>query len=130
MKNPKVIIAVIVVIIVILFIFKSVANNKSMAPSADNVSPIEKPTLVPVTPTTAPAVTQSKYSVELKAKVRSEFINTCHTKGKYSLAVCTCGADYLSANYSESDLAKMYLDYHTNNVVPKALEIAADKCSK
>jgi hypothetical protein len=120
MKNTKVIIIVIVavVIVFVFFTLKPTADNKPVT--------VQAPTPVPVIPTASP----SPYSAEIKAKIRSEFINTCHTKGRYSLAVCTCGADYLSANYSESDLAKMYLDYHATNVVPKALEVAADKCTE
>jgi hypothetical protein len=120
MKNTKTIVVAIVAVIILfaVFIFRPADDNKQVAPS--------EPTVTPVTST----ITPSKYSADLKAKVRSEFINTCHTKGKYSVEVCTCGADYLSANYSETDLAKMYLDYHQNNITPKALEIAAEKCTK
>jgi hypothetical protein len=117
-----IIIAVIILLVVVLF------KPKNRQP--EKIDQIPTPTLSMETPVLMTPTDSSKYSPELKAKVRSEFINTCHTKGKYTVAVCTCGADYLSANYSESDLAKMYLQYHTSNVVPKALEIAAEKCSK
>jgi len=126
MKNTKVIaVAIVVIIVIAILVLIPATKNKSVSPSSV-VNSGQKPTTAPITAT----VTSSGYSPELKAKVRTEFINTCHTKGNYSIAVCTCGADYLASNYSESDLAKMYLQYHTTNVVPKALEIAADKCTK
>jgi hypothetical protein len=121
------IITTIAVVIVAVFIFKFTVNNKPTSQIQVTTQPTPTPV---VNPTQMPTTTSSQYSDSLKAKVRSEFINTCHTKAKYSVAVCTCGADYLSANYSESDLAKMYLEYHNSNVVPKALEAAEKNCSQ
>jgi hypothetical protein len=123
MKKSYLVVVITVVAILLVIVFFKSDNKKSEKTEQVPTQVIE--TVVPPTLTTSP-----KYSPELKAKVRSEFIDNCHTKGKYTIAVCTCGADYLSANYSESDLAKMYLQYHTSNVVPNALEIAAEKCSK
>jgi hypothetical protein len=78
------------------------------------------------TSTSTPMVTE--YPEELKAKVRSEFISNCEGKGNYTATECNCAADYLAQNYSESDLAKIYIQYRTSSETPAALEAARNAC--
>jgi uncharacterized protein (UPF0333 family) len=123
MKNLKlgIIVLVIVIFIGITFGFtkKSKSTNQnSIVGTTENISI----TLTPI-PT-------SQYSDEIKMKVRSDFINTCHTQGKYEISECNCAADYLSTKYSDIDLAKMYVEYHKTKKVPSALEEAANVCVK
>jgi hypothetical protein len=83
-------------------------------------------------PTPIPTYTPSPtgYSAELKAKVRSEFIGNCQTKGHYSVTECNCAADYLAKNYTESELAKIYIQYRTSSQVSAALDAASKVCLK
>ena len=89
------------------------------------ISPTQIPTTSPIQPSSTP----SKYSDALKAKVRSEFINTCNTTGHYAVSVCTCAADSLSKNYSETELAEMFIQYHTSNKIPSAITASINTCS-
>jgi hypothetical protein len=123
MKNIKLGIIIIVIIIGIGVFFQLTNKSKST-----NQNPIINPPTETISPTVTPTPS-SQYSDEIRAKVRSDFINSCHTKAKYSITVCNCAADYLSKNYSDEALAKMYLEYHTSNIVPKDLETAADVCN-
>jgi hypothetical protein len=133
MKNSKLIIIILFAVIVVIgIIFQFTSKPKSTGQNQTTAQPTETPTVnptqVPQNVSAKPTI-PSQYSDALKAKIRSEFINTCHTLGKYTITACNCGADYLSANYSEDQLAKMYLDYHTTNIVPNALQKAADVCA-
>jgi hypothetical protein len=122
MKNLKLVIIIILVIIVIGIFLQFTKKPKDTNQNPAITPPVE--TLVP-TVTSTPS---SQYSDEVRAKVRSEFINNCHTQGKYEISDCTCAADYLSKNYSDADLAKMYLEYHSSKKIPSAIETAANKC--
>jgi hypothetical protein len=123
MKNTKVGLMLVVVIVLIIGIMFLVGNNhKAKFPSQTSFfSSTPAPTS-----TTKPAV--SKYSAEVKAKVRSEFISNCETKGHYSAAECNCAANYLAKNYTESELAKIYVQYRNSSEVPAALEAASKAC--
>jgi hypothetical protein len=124
MKNLKLGIIGILIIIVIGVLFRFMGKEKSI-----NQNPTTTETTEKVSLTLTPVPT-SQYSDEVKAKVRNDFINTCHTQGKYEISECNCAADYLSKNYSEADLAKMYLEYHNTKKAPSALEKAAEVCVK
>lgn len=123
--------------IVVIGLFVGLATNSTKRPvpvsktgiTSNETTETTQPIKATVTPE-KPTPTPSKYSEELKAKVRSNFISTCNSKGHYGIPVCTCGADYLSKNYSESDLAEMYLQYHSTNQPPAALQKALDFCTK
>jgi hypothetical protein len=123
MKNTKVGLTIVVVIILIIGIMFLAGNNhKAKFPSQTSVF---SSTPVPTTKATSAA---SKYSAQLKAKVRSEFISNCETKGHYSAAECNCAADYLAKNYTESELASIYVQYRNSSQVPAALEAASKVC--
>jgi hypothetical protein len=123
MKNTKVglmLAAVVVLIIGVLFFVNN--NRKAKFPSQTSVfSSTPTPVL-----TSKPV---SKYSTELKAKVRNEFISNCKTKGHYSAIECNCAADYLAKNYTEEELAKVYVQYRTSSQIPAALDAASKACA-
>jgi hypothetical protein len=123
MKSSKlgvIIIAVVVVVAGSIFLF---AHDKN---PVTTVTPTQRQEASPtnVVPTT------SKYSAELKAKVRSEFINDCNTKSHAGVQVCTCAADYLAKNYSETQLAEFYVQYRVSSQIPDAIKIAVSNCSE
>lgn len=124
MKKLTLALIVITIVIAISTFFKFFRQLKF---SDQNPLITPTPEMISITMTPVPT---SPYSDEVKAKVRSDFINTCHTQAKYDISVCTCAADYLSKNYSDTDLAKMYLQYHTTKKIPSALEAAANFCLK
>jgi hypothetical protein len=123
MKNTKVGLMLAVIVVLVIGAIVLVGNNrKAKFPSQISVFS-STPTLKP---TTKPAA--SKYSAEIKAKVRNEFISNCETKGHYSATECNCAADYLAKNYTESELAKIYVQYKNSSEVPAALEAASKAC--
>jgi hypothetical protein len=124
------------VMVTILFIGIMVAlGNKPK--TVNPVTLITTPTQAPAAnvsnaPTIKPTVmitSAPRYSEAVKAQVRSEFIKNCTTKGHYSVSECNCAADYLAANYAETELAKIYVQYHSTSQVPNAL-VAAEKACK
>jgi hypothetical protein len=119
MKNIKLSLILTVAIFLIIGIIFFVSNRKASSP---NQALIFNPT-----PTSVPV---SKYSAELKARVREEFISNCQTKGHYSATECDCAANYLAKNYSEDELAKIYIQYRSSSQVPAALESARTACLK
>jgi hypothetical protein len=123
MKNNKAGLILIVIIIVIIGIMFLIDNNhKNKFPSQTSVF-----SSTPA-PTSTNKPTASKYSAAVKAKVRNEFISNCQTKGHYSAIECNCAADYLAKNYTESELANIYLQYRNSSQVPAALEAASKAC--
>ena len=95
---------------------------------------VSEPSQTPVAsqteePSAEPSSSPAGYSASVKAKVRGEFIASCKTKGHYTSVVCDCAADYLAKNYSEAELGKIYVQYHTSDVVPAELEAARDACT-
>jgi len=131
MKNTKVILTLAVIVVLVVGVVIASKNKKTVTPSNEviNLAPSATPTPT-LTPTVTTAPTTSKYSVEIKAKVRSEFIGNCKTKGHYSDTECNCAADYLAKNYSEEELAKIYIQYRMSSQVPAALEVASKVCVK
>ena len=123
MKNTKVgLILVVAAVLIIGIVFLVNNNRKSSFPNQASVvssTPGSKSTVTPAV---------SKYSAELKAKVRSEFISNCETKGHYSAIECNCAANYLAKNYTEDELAKIYIQYRTSSQVPAALDAASKAC--
>jgi hypothetical protein len=82
------------------------------------------PTVIPATPTSS-----SKFSPEVRAKARSEFIASCKAKeGQQYTAACECGADYLAAHYTDTQLEKAYIAYHFGNTIPSEVRAAYDAC--
>jgi len=122
MNNLKwgIVILAVIVVVAIFFQFRKKPKLTDQNPGLSLPTETLSATLTPAPP--------SQYSDEVRAKVRSDFINTCHTQGKYEVSVCNCAADYLADNYSETELAKMYVQYHSTKNIPSALEKAADKC--
>ena len=121
MKITKLSLIIIVIIIGVVAIILA-TNHRSINKS--------KIIVASPTPTVSPAPVISKYSAELKARVRSEFISNCETKGHYSATECSCAADYLAKNYTESELAKIYYQYKSSSEVSPALEAASKFCLK
>jgi hypothetical protein len=134
MKNTKLLIIIIVIAIVIagaIFVIANKSKSTNQIPVATSSQiPLESPIQ---TPTTSPAAVQtspSGYSEALKTKVRSEFVSSCNTKGHYSIAICNCVADYLAKNYSETELAKIYVLYHSSGQIPSEVETSLSSCTK
>lgn len=102
----------------------SMDQKKMVTPA---ISP--QPTLQITPQFTSTPTSSSKYSASIRAKVRAEFIKNCtnHYGQKYASA-CNCGADYLAANYSDDDLAKVYVEYHTTGKVTPEIQKAIDAC--
>jgi hypothetical protein len=123
MKNTKVGLVLVVAIVLIIGIIFLVKNNsRANFPNQTlvvNSTPTSMPTTKPI----------SKYSAELKARVRGEFISNCQTKGHYSATECNCAADYLAKNYTEAELAKIYVQYRTSSQIPAALDAASKACT-
>ena len=132
LKSSGVIIIAILVVAGIVFLLTK--NHKPISQTKKTISPTQTPTISVVpTLTTAPTVEvspmSSQYSIAIKAKVRNEFIDNCNTIGHYSISICTCAADYLKKNYSETELAKIYVQYHTSSQIPGAVVTSISTCS-
>jgi hypothetical protein len=126
MKLPKAGLIVIAVVVVVIGLVVAM-TIKSKPVSQEKVAAI--PSQPVASPTPAATATPTGYSAEFKAKVRSEFVNSCHTKAEYSLTVCNCVADYLANNYTESQIAVFYVQYHASNRVPEAIKTAVESCT-
>jgi hypothetical protein len=88
------------------------------------VTSIPTATIVPAIPTSA-----SKYTPEFRAKARSAFIASCKLKvGQQYASECECGADYLAAHYTDAQLEKAYIEYHSGNNIPSEVQAAYDAC--
>ncbi len=134
MKNPMLFVGIIAEVVVfgaglMLMGKKTPETVMAPAPVKTSTAPSTKPSVVPSKPPLTVAPT-SAYSADVKAKVRAEFINSCHTKAEYSVKACTCTADYQAKNYSESQLAQFYLQYHTTGKISGAIQTIADNCNK
>ena len=127
MKPSKISLIVIAVVVVVIGLVVAV-TMKSNPVSQEKAAAIIPQ--VPITsPTPAATATPTGYSAEFKAKVRSEFVTSCNTKAEYSLTVCNCVADYLAKNYTESQIAVFYVQYHASNRVPEAIKTAVESCT-
>jgi len=131
-KNSKIIITIVAIVLIIGVIFIFTANHKSAIQTKVVIHPTQAPVVSPVqspTPTAVQPTASSKYSPALKAAIRSDFINSCNTRGHYGIQVCTCVADYLKNNYSETELTQMYIQYHTSGQISDAIKTAVNTCS-
>ena len=128
MKKITPIFIIIVVLAIVGIAYAVTGNHKSVSPAQTTALPPQTTPVASPSPTTQP--TTSGYSADTKARVRTEFVNTCVTKGHYSNSECNCAALYLANNYSETELAKMYIQYHSTSKVPAALEAAEKVCVK
>lgn len=126
MTNPKPILIIIVIIVTVFVIFQFVNHRPTTV--KNHISQLTPTPTISQTPTASPTAS-ILYSDAVKTKVRSSFIDSCHTLGHYATAVCTCAADYLSKNYSESKLAEFFIQYHTSNQVPAAIKTSISACS-
>ena len=124
MKLPKLILIILIVIVgaaAFALAINSKPHNQSNANQTTTI--IASPTL-----TIVPTPATTGYPAALKAKVRSQFISNCETKGHYSAAECNCAADYLAKNYNESEIAKIYVQYRVSSEIPTALVAARKAC--
>jgi hypothetical protein len=135
-KSIKIIgIIVIIVLITALAVFLTM-NKQPGAPSGQTpmtentnptqkvVSPSQTSTITPKTETNS-----TKYTAEFREKVRNIFIANCKIKiGQQYTKECTCGADYLASHYTDTELEKVYLEYHSSTSVPKEIQAAYDAC--
>jgi hypothetical protein len=129
-----------VVVLVMLVIGAGVAyllmNNKpkKIAPDPINDLPALEtkvsPTVATERLTPAPTVKANRFSPEVRAAVRKEFISNCQVKAKTTVAVCTCAADYLAKNYSDAQLEQIYVQYHSTSQVPSAIQSAVEQACK
>jgi hypothetical protein len=61
--------------------------------------------------------------------MRSVFIANCKLKvGQQYASACECGADYLATHYSDAQLEKAYIEYHSSNSIPSEVQAAYDAC--
>jgi hypothetical protein len=129
-KQTKLIAGITVVVLVavgaILLMSKKPAKPQEVKAATESsaVTPMPTPTVIPITP--APT---SKYSPAFRAMARAAFISGCKAKvGQQYGAACNCGADYLAAHYTDSQLEKIYVEYHSGNQVPSEVRTAYDAC--
>jgi hypothetical protein len=144
-KSTKIIgIIIVVVIVAALVIF--LTNNKQMiakpaqTPTTDNttISPtplVESPSQIKVSHTPTSTITpktevnSTQYTDEFRAQVRNTFIANCKAKlGQQYASNCACGADYLTAHYTDAELTKIYLEYHSSSQIPKEVQAAYNAC--
>jgi hypothetical protein len=108
--------------VTILVLFAAAFFWTSKKPAGVN----PEPTIIKVSPS---PTSSSKYTPEFKAKARSEFITSCKLKvGQQYTTACECGADYLAANYSDTQLEKAYVEYHSSNTIPAEVQAAYEAC--
>ena len=123
MKKLGILLFVVIAIVIVFLVFGPKSSDVIIVKPADIKMTVDPTATIIPTPT-------SGYSAEVKSNVRSDFISSCTSKGHYSTTECNCSADYLSKNYSEAELAKIYVQYHSTNKVPSQLEAAAKACVK
>ena len=115
-------IAIAVAIVVVAGVIFLVTKNNSPKPTA--VNPTEIPSL---TQSPSPETSTTEITAAYRAKVRSDFMNDCvKTLGYNSTSECSCAADYLGAHYSDADLAKLYVQYHSSGKIPEAVKTAVN----
>ena len=122
--------SIVVVLVVAGGAYMLLGNKKPVVTehvATESSSPIASPA-ESMSPSPSPSASTSQYSSAVKAKVRSEFITACNVQGHYTIAECNCAADYLAKNYSESELAKIYVEYHATKKISSQLEAAAKAC--
>jgi hypothetical protein len=107
-------------------------NQPTLSPTPETEIPSQLNGSPTQTSSSTPKTTEkSLFSAELKAKARNSFIANCKTKfGQEYTKECTCGADYLASHYTDSELEKVYVEYHSSNAIPKAVQAAYDACKE
>jgi hypothetical protein len=125
-KTGMIVIAAMVVIGGLAWMLLGNSKPKSVSPEPNEFTAISSP--APTAAAAAPTIKPSTYSEAFKAKVRSEFINACNVKGRQTIAVCNCTADFLAKNYTEAQLADFYAQYHATNKLSGDIEKAATNC--
>ena len=128
-KNLGIIVAVVILVGIAAFLLlrghtTTTINNSIKSPPKVVVNSA-KP-LVSSSPIASPPL----YTAAEKEKVRSEFVTTCTARtDQKSSSICSCAADYLSTHYSDIELAKMYVQYHSFNEVPQEVKTAINSCA-
>jgi len=121
-KTTKIIgISVIILLVIGAVLFGTISkhNNAKMA-----TTPEPTATIILATPTST-----SKYTPEFRALARAAFIANCKAKvGQQYASACSCGADYLAAHYTDAQLEKAYVEYHTSSKIPGEVQAAYDAC--
>jgi hypothetical protein len=145
--NKSTIIIGIIFIVLIIFggIFFITSNKKSNQVVSQKTIPVQvvatstplsvKPTVIVstlkqvATSTPKPKSDSLPLTTEFRAKVRSTFIDSCKAKvGQQYTSACNCAADYLSAHFTDTQLATIYVDYHSSTKLPAAVQAAYDAC--
>lgn len=118
-KLGIIIVAAVVVFAGIAFLV--IKNNSSKPSVAETATPVE---------TASPEPSTLGVSTADREQVRSDFINDC-TKvvGQSRVTDCTCTADYLATHYSDAELAKLYLQYHSSGTIPQEVKTAMSSCT-
>jgi hypothetical protein len=130
-RNSAIIIVLIIAVIVaaILLISRGHKEASSNDTTKKSLHETANPTSITVT-STQKVTGPTRYPAAIRAKVRSDFINSCSdVVGRQHVSECNCAADYLAANYSDAQLAKLYLDYHLSTQVPGEIKAAIKSCS-
>jgi hypothetical protein len=123
-KQTKIILIGIIFIIIAGLIVYSITNRKNNSKLIQTTNNIQV-VISPVPSETK--VAQAEDSA--RAKIRSEFIANCKKEvGQQYTTACNCAADYLSANYSDIELAKVYVKYHSSSQVPEEIKKAYNEC--
>jgi hypothetical protein len=106
------------------------SNTTSISPTLWATPSSQSPTQM-ISNTSKPTTTTSQYTTEFKAMIRSTFITNCKTKyGNDYEANCQCAANYLSAHYTDSQLADVYKKYHATYQMTPELQAAYDACKE
>jgi hypothetical protein len=114
-------IGAVLVLVLLAIIFLSIKPTKI---STQQINP--SPTAVVSSPTPTIA---SKYTSAFRAMARAKFIESCKAKvGQQYTTACNCGADYLAAHYTDAQLEKAYIVYHSSNKIPSEIQAAYDAC--
>lgn len=119
MTKRKIFVCILILALAVIIYFISVKSHKH-----ENIPPSPSP-VASISPSPIPS--PSSINPAVRAAVRVSFIKNCQSKGKASQGYCSCAADYLSKKYSDQELEKMYVDYHTSNKLPSDVMSAVDQ---
>jgi hypothetical protein len=128
-KTTKIIGLVVALVLVIIGAVTIFTPKKSVSPQPLQFAASPKPTTQVITVTPKAPEPTSKFSDAVRAQVRSSFITNClNYYGKQYTTACNCAADYLRANYTDTQLETIYRQYHSSSSTPTAIKSAYDKC--
>jgi len=65
---------------------------------------------------------------DFKVGYRTSFIDSCKKSSGGNIQVCTCTANYLIKNYTETQLTEYSMQYKTSGQLPQALKTAVSVC--